>query len=245
MTLGQQGDGDKVVLPDTANQNLGQGNGGNAQQADVQPTGEQSGGKEPAYITADVLDKKLQEFSEASLKQMQSIAQSFADRKGNQINAEMQAQLDKIDQKYEAWKAQGLPVTEQMRENARNKLLESEFTNDLSNAPTPRNPMASEVEAAVLKIYEEAGIEIERDDPEAKLLDNSSYIGFYESVRPAVEAKRKRLIEEGKLEPDKDLAGANFRKPIGGGPGGPANPWADEYDPDLLIAQGLKKRGVT
>lgn len=158
--------------------------------------------------------------------------QSLRDKQEARIKAEVEKQIKAMQQ------IGVQPTPEQtatLQEVARKSLLEApeaekppEKTPDKS---APVNPYTAEAK----RLMTEAGITLERGDPEIKGIRQDSPTAYLMSILEAVNAKKARLEAEKKGK-------AQAATPMMGGNATPGNPLSGITDPRELLTRGLLKK---
>ena len=170
--------------------NLGGPSGGQqapGQQAPAQAQQPGAAGAEtPAYITRQEAETLAQQAAEAVWRK----AQGYADKSSSRLEQRVK-------------ELQGLlgPLTNEQRAQLEKTLTQPDGSQQAAGAtPDAAGPAgggqqatAEQVNAEAERIYREAGVALEENDPEAKLVDQSSPDRFLATLREATATKAKRV----------------------------------------------------
>lgn len=167
-------------------------------------TTEDTGNEEqPKYITEDALNERL--------AQIERKVQSSRDSALSTFDKRIKGKIQAVESDIEAWRKQGVKITpEQEQQRRLNALQEAMMENpdatNPSSQPTGgtggdnREEIVNKVNAQAYQIAQQAGVELEQDDPELMLIDQSSPQSYLASYRNALYQKKLR-------------AGANAKPP--------------------------------
>ena len=244
----------KVVSFSNGKQEAGQPSDA-ADQEQVQPASQsgeeqepgQQEGTEPTYITTQELDDRLgkglderfSSFEDTVARQIQSLS----DKSESRITKQVNEQLGQLDKQYADLEAAGIPVTDEMLKNAKAKVVQDSLAAQVSEggdgkeAVTPDDPVNAFINARTQQLYQEYGLVVELDDPEAKGIDQSDPWKFLNTLEVQLQAKKERVGDV----PDKEVNPA-ATMPALGTSGGIANPISNITDPDELLKMAVKKR---
>ena len=247
-------DEQKVVSFSNGKQEAGQPSDA-ADQAQVQPAsqsgdGQEPGqpeGTEPTYITTQQLDDRLgkglderfSSFEDTVARQIQSLSDKAESRITKQVNE----QLGQLDTQFADLKAAGVPVTDEMLQNAKAKVVQDSLAVQASEGGDGKEPIAPVdpvndfINARTQQLYQEYGLVVERDDPEAKGIDQSDPWKFLNTLEVQLQTKKERVGDV----PDKAANPAATMPALGTG-GGIANPISNITDPDELLKMAVNKR---
>ncbi|RME37942.1 MAG: hypothetical protein D6794_06155 [Deltaproteobacteria bacterium] len=176
---------------------------GDAEQSDASPQQEQ----QDAPLTTAQVQAMIEEAMQKTLEQSRRMAQSLTDKADTRLQKLVQSRIAQLE---EAWKMQaelGMPVPDdEQKEAARQKVAQSvmEAAGDggaQDDAALPQddgkgtndNETAAIVNRRAQAIYEKYGIDLNEDDPEAELIDQSSPGAFLVSLEEALVRKKKRV----------------------------------------------------
>lgn len=195
-------------------------------------------GGEPKYIT--------QQEAEAMVADALRRAQSLTDKAENRIQRRVQEEIGKLEVSAKALKAAGHPIPTDALERAKQKVVMDVVAEDqgpAAEAEDDDNPLAQMLNQEVEKLVKAAGVDLDENDEEAKMLDNSSPFAFVKSFELALTAKAARLNGGAPAHPPQMAVPAGARLPAPAA-GRPANTISDITDPAELIKMGLagKKR---
>lgn len=148
---------------------------------------------EPKFVTESALEEKLELLSRE--------IQSTRDKALYTENKKLKARFDAIEKDVAAWREQGIEITAQqvkdrkmaaMQDTLVSSDAQSPGTNDdLTSSPAP--DIVSQTNARAEAISKELGVRVDADDPEAKLLEQSSPAAFLASYRLACWQKSQRV----------------------------------------------------
>lgn len=205
----------------------------------------QQEGTQPTYITTTELDERLgkqfSSFEDSVARQIQSLT----DKAESRITKQVSEQLGQLDTQYADLKAAGIPVTDEMLQNAKAKVVQDSLAVQASEAgdgaepgtiPTD-DPVNSFINARTQQLYQEYGLVVELDDPEAKAIDQSDPWKFLNTLEVQLQAKRERVGPE----PEKVANPAATMPALGTG-GSLANPISNITDPTELLTRAVDKR---
>lgn len=202
----------------------------------------QEGEGQREFLTREEAQKLAKDAEETAFRR----AQSYFDKAQGSVREKLNALED-------AWKIQeaaGITIDEETRSKARAQVAQQASVESLAQ-PTEKPTEQSQAKDArqvggydpvleiVLRMQAEAGVEITDEDPEVKMLDNSSAFALVSSLPKAIAAKKARIGTsegEGEQEP---------RHITGIGQGTSANPIASMTSPDDLFREykRAKRRG--
>lgn len=247
-------DEQKVVSFSNGKQEAGQPSDA-ADQEQVQPASQsgdgldpgQQEGTEPTYITTQELDDRLgkglderfSSFEDTVARQIQSLSDKAESRITKQVNE----QLGQLDTQYADLKAAGIPVTDEMLKNAKAKVVQDSLAAQASEGGDGKEPVPTDdpvndfINARTQQLYQEYGHVIERDDPEAKGIDQTDPWKFLNTLEVQLQAKKERVGDA----PEKEANPPATMPALGTG-GGIANPISNITDPDELLKMAVKKR---
>ena len=217
-----------------------------SQSGDGQEPGQQEG-TEPTYITTKELDERLGKGLDERLSSFEDTVarqiQSLSDKAESRITKQVNEQLGQLDTQYADLKAAGIPVTDEMLKTAKAKVVQESLAVQASEGgdgkePAPAaDPVNSFINARAQQLYQEYGLVVELDDPEAKGIDQTDPWKFLNTLEVQLQAKRERVGDA----PDK-AANPPATMPALGTGGGIANPISNINDPDELLKRAVKKR---
>jgi hypothetical protein len=207
-------------------------------QTGVQPAPQAPG--QQVVLSRSELDALLKQTEDRAF----SRAQGLYEKGRSNFEQKVQAELATLKQSIDLAKASGVTITPEQEHAMKTQAIARAYeTLPQANQPgqaaqppavEPDSGGVDPVTAQAWALMEQAGIIINEEDPEAKLLDLTGEAAFLASVQPAIQAKARRLAG---IEPGAPPA----RTPtnIGGG-GGAANDYYGKiHDPDE-IWNGLK-----
>lgn len=215
---------------------------GQAPEADVveEPKTDVASQKEeqPSGITRE----EVQALLDRQYRQLQSLVDKAEDRTVKRVQDRF-AQLEDRRKKLEAT---GTRISDerfqQLKEEEAMKIF-SEFDDDKDAQPfVDDGPTEAEKERVRLhteRIYKDAGVTIEKEDPEAKELNFDDPYYFLDSLRVAVQKKKARL--EGQQKPEMSPETAAARSPAVGGSGGRSDPLDGITDPKELYKRHFER----
>lgn len=192
-------------------------------------------GQGQRMISLDEAKQMAEAAAEAAFRK----AQGYTDKNLQRV----QARLNEVEAAYKLVRGSGL--SDQEREQVQAKLLAelpAEGASAAAAVPVqdagrqaqaqPAQPAQQDLtewaNAQAEAIFKAAGVEVEGDDPEAKLVDMTSPQSFVETLKTATAAKQARV---------RQAAGARIPTLLAGGMR--ANPIQDINDPMELIKMGL------
>lgn len=222
LELSFQGNGDTATagLPNPSSA------AGETQPAQPEPA---KGNEKPSILTKEDVLQVVQEAMHAFSRQEQSARDKLEAR----IKTEFERQMGLLQ------KAGVQPTTEQveaLRNATRANVIEEERERVAKPAaqPAEQRPL-DPISAEAQRIIRESGIQLLKDDPEAKTVDRSSPFAFLTSIAKAVEAKKARVEAE-------RTQAARAQTPMMGGSATPGNPIANIKDIDQLYAMARKRQ---
>ena len=204
-------------------------------------------GTEPTYITTQELDERLGKGLDERLSSFEDTVarqiQSLSDKAESRITKQVNEQLGQLDAQYADLKAAGIPVTDEMLQNAKAKVVQESLAvqasegGDGKETVPPADPINDFINARTQQLYQEYGLVVELDDPESKAIDQSDPWKFLNTLEAQLQVKRERVGPE----PDK-AANPPATMPALGTGGGIANPISNINDPDELLKMAVNKR---
>lgn len=203
----------------------------------------QQEGAEPTYITTQELDERLgKRFSSLEDNVARQI-QSLSDKAESRITKQVNEQLGQLDTQYADLKAAGIPVTDEMLKDAKAKVVQDSLAAQASEAgdgkeavPTG-DPVNDFINARTQQLYQEYGLVVEQEDPEAKAIDQSDPWKFLNTLEAQLQVKKDRVG----ADPEKVADPAKTMPALGTG-GSATNPIANITDPDELLKMAVKKK---
>lgn len=166
-----------------------------------EPSGqpENKEGKPVEYLTRQEAERLKADILEDVKRQTQSLT----DRASSRIEKRVQDELKKFDEVVKIQKQAGIEIDQATLKNLRNEIVTNALT-QVEDQPAPAmqsgQPPSSTEQALIAftnqaaeAIAEELGVTLEKDDPEAKLVNHDSPKAFLSSLRKATEAKKQRL----------------------------------------------------
>lgn len=194
------------------------------------PSAEGEESTQPEYLTKAEAQRLIAEAEEKALRK----AQSSTDKAIDSIFKKVQDDLRSLTQTIEFQRNSGIEVSPEQEQQLKQQLV----TRALAGAPesaqpsppqeAPQKEEVDPVTAEAWRMMEEAGVLVDEDDPEAKLLNFSSPYKFLKSIESAIEAKKERISERPARTP------TNV-----GGRGAPTNSIVDVTDHRELLKRGL------
>ncbi len=203
-----------------------------------------SSATQPSYITLEAAEKLAREAEERAYWRAEKLVRS-ADKR---ISGKVQADLAALEKMINVQKSAGIEITPMQEAQLRNKVISDAYSQadpppthtEQQEKPNPEAPSSEAIDpttAQAWRLMKAAGITINEDDPEVKLVDNSDEDHFLLSIAAAIETKRQRIASTPMQAPG--------RTPTGAGATGAhqANPIQDITDPAELLriakTQGL------
>ena len=190
------------------------------------------------YITRADFERELKRVREDASR----IAQSFADKTDSRLTKRMQ----ELNDRRKELESQGQPVSDE----AFNRLVEEErlreiALGDVLPAQGGRYELTEddvkEVNQKVAKIWEEAGVEIEENDPEAEHLNYDTPETFLATAKIAAQIKAERVNGQTETQSEETTASPAARIPTLGGQQKASNPIANITDPNELLRMAWEK----
>lgn len=165
----------------------------------------------------DKLENRIKNEVQKTLNRMQKAGQEITDAVRQTVEQDVRSELDQVHVS-EATPAQGQ-------------------AQEPTSKPAPIDSVIAFVNAEVVEMEKEFGLELKEDDPEAEMVNVSDpprkFLSAYEK---ALQAKKARIDASETGTPGAAL-------PLMGGGSTPGNPIAEINDANVLLAQGLKKLG--
>ena len=134
--------------------------------------------------------------------------QSLTDKATSRIDKQIQERLQSINNAIKIQREAGVKITPQQELAIRQRVYDDVLSNPESST-NPSEPVAQQqplgereimarAAAAVInrltqKIFDDTGVEVNVDDPEAEMIDQTTPESFIESVRKAAEKKAQRV----------------------------------------------------
>jgi len=191
-------------------------------QEPVVSSGNDGQGKTPEYITREEVERLLKDAVEPFSRSIQSLRD-----KQTAQNANVKAKMDEMLKTYTAITGKAPGQDEQARAQA-------EAERQVLSQPAAKNAAVlteEQVNAKTAELYRTAGVSVDEDDPEAKIVDMSSPEKFLATLQAALDAKRARV-----QAPTRNPVTA---APILGTGGGASNPIRNITDPTELLKIGF------
>ena len=202
------------------------------------------GQSEAEFIRASDAQRMIEEAVERALRQSQSMTDKASARLTQQFN-ELKGTIEQL-------KASGSQVPAETLEAMRalsHSLGEPAASNGGNGGQAAgaggEEEGGADIDAQAAKIYQESGVIVYRNDPEAGMIDHSSPERFLETLTAAAKAKavREHGGEKPPAERQEDTQGERGQLPMIGR-GSQSNPISDVRDPKELysIALGARRR---
>ena len=224
-----------------------------SQSGEGQEPGQQEG-TEPTYITTQELDERLGKGLDERLSSFEDTVarqiQSLSDKAESRITKQVKDQLGQLDTQYQELKAAGIPVTDEMLQNAKAKVVHESLSaqgvlaaaaaaegGDGKEAVPSGDPINEFINARTQQLYQEYGLVIEQSDEESKAIDQSDPWKFLNTLEVQLQAKKERVGDV-----PENVANPAATMPALGTGGGIANPISNITDPDELLKMAVNKR---
>jgi len=196
---------------------------------------------QPQPLTEVRVQEIVKKSMTESMSEFYRLQKQQMDKQEARIKKDVQSQIEGL-------KKIGVDVTDEMATNIeklKRQEIVTEFQNDglsqeAGQQPTPDQSSTDPVVQAAMKEVESLektfGFELNDDDPEAKMVDHSRSYRFVSTYEKAMEAKKERLANEGKLPRD-----PMAQLPMGIGGSSPGHPLAGMKPMDKF-AKAYKER---
>jgi len=176
-------------------------------QGETSPAAEQVEGSAPQYFTR----QEAQRLRDDIMEDVKRQTQSLTDKASSRIEKKVQDELKKFDEVVALQKQAGIDLDPVGLKAARQDIIASVLSkvdDDLppvaqpkaeQKSPDPQEAVVAFTNQAAEAIFEELGVVVEPEDPEAKDISHDSPKEFLKSLRKAAEAKKQRIETPGEV----------------------------------------------
>lgn len=222
--------------------------------AQVQPGEQPEGDQQQTFVTAEQLNKRMNDLDTS----IQRTLQSYGDKTENRLATQIKESHAQLETRFSDLESRGIKIPDNIKEQERNRVLQEGLA--ASEPPSLIDVAGLQVDARYVndvnyvnytayQMANQVGFIVGQDDPEfATLAKKGTGKEYLESYRKALNDKAARTgVTLPETQPS-SVPGQETKPVVPGGTtpaGGGAAPtsWANENDPSKLIAMGLEKTG--